>query len=186
LSRLRIGVSSCLLGNKVRFDGGHKRDCELLTLLGPFVEWIAVCPEVEAGMGTPRPALRLVRDGDEIRMQEVVSGRDHTLQMQRFAARRVRQLATLQLSGYVLKKDSPSCGATGVKLHAEGRMSKRTTSGLFARALIDAFPELPVEEEDRLRDSQHREGFIARVLAYQQLEQRARNRHGFMSAFRRL
>ena len=108
---IRVGVSSCLLGEEVRFDKGHKRDRFVTDVLGPFVEWVPVCPEVEAGLGLPRPSMRLVRDGDEVRMLETKSGRDHTRTMRRFAARRVRALRALDLCGYVLKKDSPSCTA---------------------------------------------------------------------------
>ena len=111
-----LGVSSCLLGREVRFDGGHKRDRFVTDLLGAFVEWAPVCPEVEVGMGTPRPALRLVREVDAVRMLEIESGRDHTRSMERYAAQRVRALKKLELSGYVLKKGSPSCGTTRVKI----------------------------------------------------------------------
>jgi uncharacterized protein YbbK (DUF523 family) len=120
--RIRLGVSSCLLGNEVRFDGGHKRDHFVADLLGEFFDWVPVCPEVEAGMGTPRPALRLVREDDAVRMVEIQSGSDHTRKMERFSARRVRALRNLELRGYILKKDSPSCGMTRVEVHgAQGR-----------------------------------------------------------------
>ena len=105
---IRLGVSSCLLGTPVRFDGGHKRDPFVTDLLGALVEWVPVCPEVELGMGVPRPALRLVRDGGAVRLLEIASGRDHTRAMERYAARRVRALRGLGLCGYILKKDSPS------------------------------------------------------------------------------
>ncbi|MDH3214321.1 MAG: DUF523 domain-containing protein, partial [Myxococcales bacterium] len=122
---LRLGVSSCLLGNEVRFDGGHKRDRFVTDLLGRFVEWVPVCPEVEVGMGTPRPALRLVVDGDGVRMVEIRSGRDHTRPMQRYSARRVRALRGLDLCGYILKKDSPSCGMARVKIYGTKAMPRR-------------------------------------------------------------
>ena len=101
-----LGVSSCLLGEAVRFDGGHKRDRFVADLLGAFVEWVPVCPELEAGMGVPRPPLRLVRADEELRMVEIRSGRDHTRRMERYGVRRVRALQDLDLCGYVLKKDS--------------------------------------------------------------------------------
>ena len=96
-SRLRIGVSSCLLGQEVRWDAGHKRARFLTDVLEPFVEWVPVCPEVEVGMGIPRETVRLVRDGDEVRMRGTRSETDHTRAMHRYAARRVRQLAALEL-----------------------------------------------------------------------------------------
>jgi uncharacterized protein YbgA (DUF1722 family)/uncharacterized protein YbbK (DUF523 family) len=152
----------------VRFDAGHKRDRFVTEVLGPFVEWVAVCPEVEAGLGLPRPSMRLVREGDALAMRETRSGRDHTQTMRRFAARRVRGLRSLDLCGYVLKKDSPSCGMTRVKVYAGGG-SLRTGRGLFAEALMKALPELPVEEEGRLNDPVLRENFIQRVFAYRRL-----------------
>jgi len=175
---IRLGVSSCLLGETVRYDGGHKRDRFLTDLLGSFVEWIPVCPEVEVGMGTPRPALRLVREGEggEVRMVEIASGRDHTRAMQRYASRRVRALGGLELCGYVLKKDSPSCGMTRVKVYGEKNASKREGRGIFASRLMDAYPNLPVEDEGRLNDANLRENFIERVFAYRRLRDLFRGR----------
>jgi uncharacterized protein YbgA (DUF1722 family)/uncharacterized protein YbbK (DUF523 family) len=167
--RLRIGVSSCLLGENVRWDGGHKRDRFLTDELGPFVEWVPVCPEVEVGLGTPRPTLRLVRRGEEIRMVEPKSGGDHTDAMRAYARRRVRELDREGLSGYVLKKDSPSCGMERVKVYAGPGAGARDGRGLFAQALIERFPHLPVEEEGRLGDARLRENFVVRVFAYRRL-----------------
>jgi uncharacterized protein YbgA (DUF1722 family)/uncharacterized protein YbbK (DUF523 family) len=166
---IRLGVSSCLLGEAVRFDGGHKRDRFVTDLLGSFVEWVPVCPEVEVGMGIPRPALRLVRRGDAVHMLEIKSGCDHTRSMRQFAARRVRELRALELCGYILKKDSPSCGMARVKVYAEKGAAKREGAGLYASILMQAFPSLPVEEEGRLNDPRLRENFIARVFAYRRL-----------------
>jgi len=167
---LTLGVSSCLLGQEVRFDGGHKRDRFVTDLLGRFAEWVPVCPELEAGMSVPRPAMRLVREGSEVRMVEIKSGRDHTKNMQRFTAKRVRGLRDLDLSGYVLKKDSPSCGMTRVKIYGEKGMPKREGRGLYAGVLLDTFPNLPVEDEGRLNDPRLRENFIERVFAYRRLQ----------------
>jgi uncharacterized protein YbgA (DUF1722 family)/uncharacterized protein YbbK (DUF523 family) len=175
---IRLGISSCLLGNEVRFDGGHKRDRFLTDLLGLFVEWIPVCPEVEVGMDTPRPALRLVREdeGGVAQMVEIASGRDHTSAMQRYASRRVRALRGLELCGYVLKKDSPSCGMTRVKVYGEKSAPKRDGRGLFAARLMDTYPNLPVEDEGRLNDAKLRENFIERIFAYQRLRDLFRGR----------
>ncbi len=166
---LRLGISTCLLGHEVRFDGGHKRSPFLTDQLGPFVEWVPVCPEVEAGMGTPRPAMRLIRDGDGVAMVEIASGRDHTRTMERFASSRVRALRDLDLCGYVLKKDSPSCGMTRVKVYDKGGAPKRDGQGLYASALMQTFPQLPVEDEGRLNDARLRENFIERVFAFRRL-----------------
>jgi uncharacterized protein YbgA (DUF1722 family)/uncharacterized protein YbbK (DUF523 family) len=166
---MRLGVSSCLLGNEVRFDGGHKRDRFVTDLLARFVEWVPVCPEVELGMDTPRPALRLVGEGDDVRMVEIKSGREHTKAMKRYSARRVRALRGLALCGYILKKGSPSCGMARVKVYGEKSMPARRGRGLYASALMEAYPNLPCEDEGRLNDSKLRENFIERVFAYQRL-----------------
>jgi uncharacterized protein YbgA (DUF1722 family)/uncharacterized protein YbbK (DUF523 family) len=153
----------------VRFDGGHKRDRFLSDGLSAYVEWVPVCPEVEAGLGVPRPTLRLERRGDELRVVEGASGRDHTDSMRRHARQRVAALRRLELCGYVLKRDSPSCGMERVKVFGEKGMPRREGRGLFASALLDALPWLPVEEEGRLHDPALRENFIERVFACRRL-----------------
>ncbi len=162
---LRLGVSSCLLGSKVRFDGGHKHDRFLTDTLGDYVEWVSVCPEVEAGMSIPRESVRLVGSVDEPRMVGVRSERDYTLRMRRFSARRVRELATLDLDGYVFKKGSPSCGMERVRVYQRG-MPSRSGRGIFSAAFMAAYPLLPVEEEGRLNDPSLRENFIERLFAH--------------------
>ncbi len=166
---IRIGISSCLLGEEVRFDGGHKRDRFLTDVLAPFVEFVPVCPEVELGMGVPRESVRLVRAGGEVRMVGNKSGTDHTEAMRRWAERRARRLEREELCGYVLKKDSPSCGMERVRLYPEAGPATREGRGLFAEALIAAAPLLPVEEEGRLNDPVLRENWIERVFAYRRL-----------------
>ncbi len=121
---IRIGVSSCLLGRNVRFDGGHKKDDFVTGMLGRYVEFVPVCPEVEVGMGIPRPTIRLERHGEEIRLVEPKNGVDHTEPMRRWAERRVTEIATLDLCGYVLKKDSPSCGMERVRVYSKGAPTK--------------------------------------------------------------
>jgi len=166
---IRVGISSCLLGESVRFDGGHKRDRFLTDTFGRFVEWVPVCPEVEVGMGTPREAVHLVREGDGVRMVGVRSGTDHTQAMRRFARARARALRGEDLCGYVLKKDSPSCGMERVKVRSAKGMPRREGRGLFAAELLDGMPLLPVEEEGRLHDPTLRENFVERVFAYRRL-----------------
>jgi uncharacterized protein YbgA (DUF1722 family)/uncharacterized protein YbbK (DUF523 family) len=169
--RPRIGISACLLGEEVRFDGGHKRDPFLTDVLSSHVQWVKVCPEVEVGMGTPRETLRLVRDErGSIRMVTTRTGIDHTSSMTAWSEQRLNELAAENLSGYVLKKDSPSCGMERVKVFGgEGQMPQRNGRGIFAGALLKRFPTLPVEEEGRLTDPRLRENFIERVFAYQRL-----------------
>ena len=171
--RLRIGVSACLLGREVRFDGQHKRDAFLVDALGPFVEFVPVCPEVEVGMSIPREPVRLVGAARSPHMVGQRSGDDWTARMTAFSERRVNALARESLSGYVLKKDSPSCGLSRVKLYpseAPDAAPDRVGQGLFAAALTRAFPHLPIEEEGRLNDPHLRESFIERVFAYHRLQ----------------
>jgi uncharacterized protein YbgA (DUF1722 family)/uncharacterized protein YbbK (DUF523 family) len=168
---IRLGISSCLLGAEVRYDGGHKRDTFLVGTLGRFVEWVPICPEVEVGMGTPREPIRLVRAAEAIRLLGSRSGDDWTERMERFARARVEKLVPLGLSGYVLKKDSPSCGMTRVKVFPSAPgVSERTGTGLFAAALMARCPSLPVEEDGRLLDPRLRENFVERVFAYHRLQ----------------
>ena len=166
---IRVGVSSCLLGETVRFDGGHKRDAFLADTFGSFVEWVPVCPEVECGLGTPREPMRLVRRRAGVRLVTVKTGVDLTDRLEQFSRRRVEELAAEDLSGYVVKKDSPSCGMARVKVFNAHGVPTRSGSGLFAAALRDRFPHLPVEEEGRLWDPALRENFVERVFAYRRL-----------------
>jgi len=154
----------------VRFDGGHKRDPFLTGELGKHVEWVAVCPEVEVGMGTPREAVRLVRDGERTRMVTVETGTDYTDEMNQWARRRVVALAGEDLDGYVLKKNSPSCGLLSVKVFDETDRASHHGQGLFAAVLTEQLPLLPVEEEERLSDTRLRENFVARLFAYRRLK----------------
>lgn len=167
---IRIGVSACLLGQEVRFDGGHKRNDFLTRTLGDFVEFVAVCPEVDIGLGIPRESLRLVRgDNGAVRMVANKSGADVTETMGAYAERRAAALAGEDLSGYVLKKDSPSCGMERVRIYGRAGIPMRDGRGLFAEALIRRLPNLPVEEEGRLNDPSLRENFIERVFAYHRM-----------------
>jgi uncharacterized protein YbgA (DUF1722 family)/uncharacterized protein YbbK (DUF523 family) len=168
--RPRLGISACLLGDQVRFDGGHKRDPFLTDILSPHVSWVRVCPEVEVGMGTPRETLRLERrDDGAIRMITTRTGIDHTDAMTAWTRRRLTELERENLSGYVLKKDSPSCGMERVKVFGRSGPLQRNGRGIFAEALVQRFPNLPLEEEGRLSDPRLRENFIERVFAYQRL-----------------
>jgi uncharacterized protein YbgA (DUF1722 family)/uncharacterized protein YbbK (DUF523 family) len=168
---IRIGISSCLLGEEVRFDGGHKRDRFLTDTFGPFVEWVPVCPEVEAGFGTPRESMRLVSREGRIRLVTVKTGVDLTAPLERIARQRVAAFDDAGLCGDVLKKDSPSCGLLRVKVYDGHGVPARSGQGLFAAALCARFPFLPVEEEGRLSDPSLRENFVERVFAYGRLQE---------------
>lgn len=169
--RPRIGISACLLGRAVRYDGGHKRDAFLTETFGQFVEWVPVCPEVEVGLGVPRPTLRLELDGDQVRLRIPSTGEDLTEKMQRWAEKRVSGLLRENLSGFVVKKDSPSCGMERVRVYAGHGPPRRNGVGVFTAALRSAMPHLPVEEEGRLHDPRLRDNFVERVFAYQRLRQ---------------
>lgn len=172
LPPVRLGISSCLLGETVRYDGGHKRDPFLVQTLGPMVEWVLVCPEVEVGLGTPREAIRLVHDPsakDGVRLVTGKTGVELTQQMRRYSRQRVRALAKEGLSGYVVKKDSPSCGMERVKVWRDAGPAERNGRGLFTAELMRQYPNMPVEEEGRLHDPRLRENFIDRVFMYRRI-----------------
>ncbi len=182
---LRVGVSACLLGHEVRYDGGHKRDRFLTDTLARWVEWVPVCPEVELGMGVPRETIRLEGDPASPRLIAPQSGTDHTDAMRRLADRRVGALARLRLDGYVLKKDSPSCGMERVRVFGESGRPARTGVGAFARVLLERLPLLPVEEEGRLTDPVLRENFVERLFAHRRWQDfaAARPTRGGLVAF---
>jgi len=170
-SRIRLGISSCLLGAKVRFDGGHKRDRYLTDILGDYVDYVPVCPEVEVGLPTPRPALRLVRDRQQdVRLRFSKNGEDITEKMQQWAHKRVKELESEQLDGFIFKAKSPSSGMERVKIYPEnGGMPDHHGVGAFARIFMAHFPLLPVEEEGRLHDPKLRENFITRIFTLRRL-----------------
>lgn len=181
---IRIGISSCLLGQKVRYDGGHKRDRFATDVLEPFVEWVPLCPEVEIGLGIPRPTIRLERGaGGSERLMMPSTGDDLTRRMADWAERRMESLLAQDLCGYILKKDSPSCGMERVKVYDVNGVPARDGTGIFAEVLLRRAPHLPVEEEGRLNDPRLRENFIARVFAcrrWKDLEANGLTRAGLM------
>lgn len=182
-SPIRLGISRCLLGEEVRFDGGHKRDHFLTDVLGRYVEWLPVCPEVEAGLGTPREAMRLVGHPHRPRLMTITSQHDHTAAMETMIEERLDSMSTLDLSGFVFKRGSPSCGIERVRVYTTQGMPSNTGSGLFAKAFIEQFPLIPVEEEGRLCDPSLRENFIERVFCYrrfQDLVQQGATRQGLV------
>ncbi|HEY5673392.1 MAG TPA: DUF523 and DUF1722 domain-containing protein [Malonomonas sp.] len=157
---IRLGISSCLLGEKVRFDGGHKLDRFLTDTLGRYVEYVPVCPEVEVGLPTPRETLRLIGNPDEQRLVFTKSGEDITERMTDWARQRVTRLEKEDLSGFVFKAKSPSSGMERVRLYDHNGVPNKTGVGLFAKIFMEHFPLLPVEEDGRLHDPRLRENFI--------------------------
>ena len=164
--KIRIGISSCLLGNPVRFDGGHKHDKYITGTLGNFFDFIPVCPEVECGLSVPRESMRLVGDPASPRLIANKSGTDLTEQMQNWARSRVEQLAAENLCGFIFKSKSPSSGMERVKVYDKNNIPSSIGVGLFARAFMERFPTIPVEEEGRLHDLILRENFIESVFVY--------------------
>lgn len=166
--RIRIGVSSCLVGQEVRYDGQHKLDRVVTAVLGEQFELVPVCPELELGLGVPREPIHLVRAPDRaggLRLLGNLSATDHTDAMVRWAERRIDELRRLGLGGYVFKARSPSCGVYSVPIQ-DGDRETRDGVGLFARAFREALPLVPVEEEGRLADPALRATFVERVLAF--------------------
>lgn len=144
---IRIGISACLLGQEVRYDGGHKHDRYLTDTLGQYFEWVPVCPQVEVGLTVPRPTMRLEMNEGQLRLFMPKEGKDLTRSMRAYAKSRVRELEKDNLSGYLLKKGSPSSGMERVRVYqGDGRPPTRNGRGLFAEALLDRFPNLPVED----------------------------------------
>lgn len=162
--KIRLGVSSCLLGEKVRFDGGHKLDHFLTETLGRFVEYVPVCPEVEMGLPTPRQALRLVGAAEAQRMVFSKSGEDLTERMTAWARGRLTALQKEDLCGFIFKSKSPSSGMERVKLYDRNGVPNKQGVGLFAQAFMERFPLLPVEEDGRLHDPGLRENFIESIF----------------------
>lgn len=162
--RIRLGISRCLLGEKVRYDGGHKLDRFLRDTLGAYVEYIPVCPEVECGLGTPRESMILAYDTQGPRLLTSGSGGDHTGQIKRWAEKRLAGLGPESLEGFIFKSGSPSCGMEKIDIHDESGAHGRKGPGIFAGMFIKRFPLLPAIDEVRLHDLKTRENFIEAVF----------------------
>ena len=163
--KIRLGISTCLLGENVRYDGGHKRDRFIIDTLGEFVEFVPVCPEVECGLPVPRESMHLAGEPESPRLVTTLTKIDHTERMVNWASKRVRELEKENLCGFIFKSNSPSSGMERVKVYNERGMALKTGIGMFARAFMDHFPLIPVEEDGRLHDIKLRENFIERIFA---------------------
>jgi uncharacterized protein YbgA (DUF1722 family)/uncharacterized protein YbbK (DUF523 family) len=164
MATIKLGISSCLLGERVRWDGGHKLDRFLTDTLGRFVQYCPVCPETECGFGCPREPLRLVGDPHAPRLVTSRTNQDYTERMLRWARTRVRELDREGLCGLIFKSKSPSCGMERVRVYDEQGVPTLKGIGLFARVFMEHFPLLPVEDDGRLHDPHLRENFIERVF----------------------
>lgn len=166
-NKITIGVSSCLLGNEVRYDGGHKHDRYITETLGRYLSFVPVCPEVECGLPIPREAMRLVGEVDRPRLVTNKTGVDHTDRMLTWARKKVAELEKENLCGFIFKNRSPSSGMERVKVYDGNNVPRAVGVGIFARAFKDHFPLLPTEEEGRLHDPLLRENFIEQIFVYQ-------------------
>jgi len=169
-ARIRIGISSCLLGQEVRYDGGHKHNGYITESLGQFFDFVPYCPEVAIGLGVPRPPIRLVKSAHGPRARGVKNAElDVTDKLVAYAEKVAPKLH--ELSGYILKKGSPSCGMERVKVYGPQGLSVATSAGLFADTLMAQHPELPFEEEGRIMGPVLRDNFIERVFIYHRWQQ---------------
>jgi uncharacterized protein YbgA (DUF1722 family)/uncharacterized protein YbbK (DUF523 family) len=172
----RLGISTCLLGEKVRYDGAGKRDPFLVDTFGQFVEWVPVCPEVQCGLPVPREAMHLTGDPEAPRLVTRNTHIDHTDLMKKWAGRHLRELEGEDLAGYIFKANSPSSGMERVRVYGDNGIPRKVGVGLWARAFMDRFPLLPVEEEGRLHDPALRENFVERVFCLQRYREAMRPR----------
>ncbi|NIS75163.1 MAG: DUF1722 domain-containing protein [Deltaproteobacteria bacterium] len=162
--KMNIGISTCLLGERVRYDGNHKLDRFLTDTLGEYVQYVPVCPEVECGFPTPRESFRLVGNPDSPRLVTTKTGLDHTEKMLNWSRERVARLENEDLCGFIFKSRSPSSGMRQIKVYDDKGVPRKTGTGIFARAFMEHFPLIPVEDDGRLHDPRIRENFIERIF----------------------
>jgi uncharacterized protein YbgA (DUF1722 family)/uncharacterized protein YbbK (DUF523 family) len=163
--KIKLGISSCLLGENIRYDGGHKLDRFLKDTLGAYVDYVPVCPEVECGLGVPRESMHLEGETDNPRLVTTHSKQDRTGLLVDWARKRIVELEAENLCGFIFKRNSPTSGMERVKVYNEKGMAVKTGIGIFARIFMEHFPLLPVEDEGRLHDPMLRENFIERIFA---------------------
>jgi uncharacterized protein YbgA (DUF1722 family)/uncharacterized protein YbbK (DUF523 family) len=164
VERIKLGISTCLLGENVRYDGGHKLDRFLTDTLGQCIEYVPVCPEVECGLGVPRESMHLESNPDSPRIVTIRTKQDMTDRMVQWARKRVAELEKEDLCGFIFKSDSPSSGMERIRVYNEKGVPVKKGVGIFARIFMDHFPLLPVEDEGRLHDPELRENFIERIF----------------------
>jgi len=166
MEKIKTGISSCLLGNKVRYDGGHKWDRYITETLGQYLEWVPVCPEVECGLPVPREAMRLIGTPGSPRIITIRTGIDHTERMLKWSEKKLRELERENLCGFIFKSNSPSSGIGGVKVYSPSGMPSQRGTGIFGNAFLQRFPLIPAIDDGRLHDPGLRGNFIERVFAY--------------------
>lgn len=166
MEKIKIGISSCLLGEKVRYDGGHKHDRHITETLGQYFEWVPVCPEVECGLPVPREAMHLIGNPASPRLITIKTGIDHTERMQTWAEKKLKELKKEGLNGFIFKSKSPSSGIGGVKVYTPSGIPSQRAKGIFGNSFMQHFPLIPVIDDGRLHDPGLRENFIKRVFVY--------------------
>jgi len=171
MEKIKIGISTCLLGEKVRYDGGHKLDRYITETLGQYFDWEPVCPEVEYGLPIPREAMRLVGDPDSPRLLTIHTGVDHTEGLLKWAEKKLKELEKEELCGFIFKGKSPSSGIGGVKVYTPSGMPSQRGVGIFGGAFMEHFPLIPVIDDGRLHDPALRENFVERVFVYKRWKQ---------------
>ncbi len=167
----RVGISRCLLGEKVRYDGGHKLDRFLRDVLGKYVEWVPVCPEVEMGLSVPREPMKLFRVNHGIKLLTQKTRVNYTNLAWNWSDKKIKEIEKLNLSGYVFKSKSPSCGWRSVKVYdLNGNIVSYSGKGIFASRIMESFPLIPVEDEGRLNDQNLKDSFITRIFVFERLK----------------
>ena len=162
----KLGISQCLLGDKVRYDGGHKLNHYLHDILGQYVEWVPVCPEVECGLPVPRESMHLEGNPENPRLITTRTGIDHTEKMLEWTIKKLKNLEKETLCGFIFKTKSPSSGMRDIKIYSDKSMTVKMGRGIFAGAFMNQFPMIPVEDEGRLNDPGLRENFIERIFVF--------------------
>ncbi len=165
MKRIKIGISSCLLGRNVRYDGGHRHDLFIAGMLGRYFEWVPVCPEVECGLGIPREAMRLVDGPASLRLVTIRTGIDHTEVMQKWTAEKLKELQRENLCGFICKSRSPSSAIGDVEIYSPSGMLARKGAGIFGGAFMKHFPHVPVIDDSQLHDPVQRKIFLQKVFA---------------------
>ncbi len=175
--KITVGVSACLVGNKVRYDGAHKRDRSITDILGRFLTYVPVCPEAECGLPVPREPMHLAGSAGNPRLVTIHTGIDHTERMERWVRDRLDELKDSGLCGFIFKSRSPSCGVRGIKVYRDSGRPSGSGTGIFASAFMKRFPLIPVEDEDRLHDPGLRENFIERIFVCRRWQDFTGSRH---------
>jgi uncharacterized protein YbgA (DUF1722 family)/uncharacterized protein YbbK (DUF523 family) len=166
MKEIRIGISSCLIGRNVRYDGGHAHDRYITDTLGRYFTWIPVCPEVEYGLPVPREAMHLTGNPQSPHIITIRTGIDHTAGIQEWTENKLRMLEHDDLCGFIFKSKSPSSGIAQVKIYSRNGFPVARGAGIFGGAFMQRFPLIPIIDEGRLHDPVLRENFIERVFVY--------------------